>query len=74
MMNNNGFHIEQQSGAKNRARSVDTGPRNNASVRSSNVQQQPMGVVEHHHRYRAHPINNVGSSVDNGKEQSVSSV
>lgn len=77
MMNNNDVQLEKQRGARNRARSVDPRPRNNASLRLFNVPQQPVAVVEHHHhyhRYRLHQSNNVGPSVEDVKEQSVASV
>jgi hypothetical protein len=80
MMNNNNAHVEQHKGAKHRAQSVDPNPRNNPSVHSSNIPQQPATVMEHyhhhhhHHRHRPHPTNNVGPSVEHEKGQNVSSV
>jgi hypothetical protein len=74
MMNNNGVYAEQQGGTKNRARSVDTGPRNNLPMRLFNVPQQHVAAVEYHHRHRQYPTNHVDPSVENGKEQNVSSV
>ena len=75
--NNNGLHVQQPQDARNRARSVDTGPRNNLSVRPLNVHQQnALSVIEHyhhHHRHRSHPTNNVKSSTENEKPQITSS-
>lgn len=82
MNNNNGVHVEQQQqqqqrGARNRARSVDPGPRNQQPINLFNPQQQqqPVGALEYHNRHhRPHPPNNVGPSVENAKEQNASSV
>lgn len=77
LTNNNGFHVEQQRAAKNRARSVDTRPRNHSLVRSSNVQQQqqqPPPVTEHHDHPPSQPTNHVAPSVENVKEQNVPAV
>jgi hypothetical protein len=74
LVNNNGTQAEQQRGAKNRARSVDTGSRNRPPVRSSNVQPQPVVVVEHQNRHRPQPTTNVAPSVENEKEQNVPAV
>ncbi len=71
LVNNKGNHVEQQRGAKNRARSVDTGPRNHPPVRPSNAQPQPVVVVEHNHRPRPQPPTNVAPSVENEKEPTV---
>jgi hypothetical protein len=69
MTNNNGLHVE-----KNRARSADTGPRNHLSIHPANFQHQSAPVIDHHHRPRAQPTNNVVPSAENGKEQNVSTV
>jgi hypothetical protein len=74
MMNNNDFHVEQQRGARNRARSVDPRPRNNPPFRQFNIPQKPVAVGEHYHRHRSHPTNNVGPSVEDVQEQNVPSV
>lgn len=78
LTNNNGTPIEQPRGAKNRARSVDTGPRNNALVYPFNVQPQPAPMVKHHHhhhqRHKAQTMNNTFPMVENVKEENVSAV
>ncbi len=68
--NNNNAQVDSRGGSKQRARSVDTGPRNHPSVRFYNQQQQQQqptapAVIEqqhhhHHHRhhhYRSQPTN-----------------
>jgi hypothetical protein len=72
--NNKGNLVEQQREAKKQPRSVDTGPRNHPSVRSSNGQPQPMVVIEQNHRPRPQPLTNVPASAENEKEPTAPSV
>jgi len=80
MMNNRSAYAEHKRGARNRARSVDTGGRSFPPTRLSNVQQQTSTIMEHyhhhhhHHRHRTHPTNHVAPSGVNGREQNVVSV
>ncbi|CAF3808710.1 unnamed protein product [Adineta steineri] len=75
--NNNNMYVNQKRGARDRARSVDTGGHRNLPVRLSNFQQQPpIPVMEnkyhyHHHRHRSHTTHNVDTTVTNNKEQAV---
>lgn len=76
LTNNNGTPAEQSKGAKNRARSVDTGAFNNAPIRLSHVQPQPAPVAQHqyHHRHRPQPTANVAPVVENRTETNVPAV
>ncbi|CAF1035350.1 unnamed protein product [Adineta steineri] len=76
--NNNNMYVNQKRGARDRARSVDTGGHRNLPVRLSNFQQQqpPVPVMEnkyhyHHHRHRSHTTHNADTTVTNNKEQAV---
>lgn len=55
LANNNTAPAEQAQGAKNRARSVDTGPGANPAVRSYQAQAPAAALAEHYHRYRSQP-------------------
>ena len=80
--NNNNAQADSRRGSKQRARSVDTGPRNQLPVRFNNQQQQPQQqqtaplITEyhhrHHHHHRSHPTNvhfmTTGPTVEAGKD------
>lgn len=62
---------EQAKGAKNRARSVDTGPGANPAVRPYQAQAPAAPVVEHYHRYRPQPqpMHNAAPAAEVKKDQ-----
>ena len=78
--NNVNPQVDSRRGSKQRARSVDTGPRGQLPVRFNNQQQQQQQAApiiseyhqrHHHHHHRTHPVNvhfMPGPPVEAGKD------